>query len=133
MNGRTGLKGLILKICDLAPVKSAIRDVRKQEIGALKDCLRLNAFGEKYDTGGSWLSKKRNNKHKVLRTIQYFWMTSSFRCLCHDVVNRSGGMIPEVVGVPRGWKVHVYTLRGSRKPCTIEYAAIALPLSLSSL
>jgi hypothetical protein len=47
MNGRTGLKGLILKICDLAPVKSAIRDVRKQEIGALKDCLRLDAFGEK--------------------------------------------------------------------------------------
>jgi hypothetical protein len=25
-------KGLILKICDLAPVKSAIRDVRKQSL-----------------------------------------------------------------------------------------------------
>ena len=47
MNGRTGLKGLILKICDRAPVNSAIRDVRTQEIGALKDCSRLNAFGEK--------------------------------------------------------------------------------------
>ena len=50
--------------------------------------------------------KNASHKHKVLRTIQYFWMTSSFRrCVdvgCRDVVNRGGGMIPEVVSVPRG-------------------------------
>ena len=36
MNGRTGLRGLILKICDLASVNGAIRDVRKQEGTACK-------------------------------------------------------------------------------------------------